>query len=118
MPRFLLLTSILLVLSIYAEAQSFYAIRRERNLIVSAGTGTSTYLGELQNPGDFLDLKPNLNIGVQVFLNRFLSTRAEFTWFQLSGSDANADDDRRERNLSFHSNNLEINATGLVNFFP
>jgi hypothetical protein len=118
MPKVLSVVAILLITSLCAEAQSFYAIRRERNVLVSAGTGTSTYFGELQNPGHYFDFRPNVNVGLQVFLNRFISTRAELSWFRLGGSDANANDDRRERNLSFTSNNVEVAVTGLVNFFP
>jgi len=101
-----------------SHGQSFYSIRRDRNTILSIGTGTSTYLGELQNPGDYFDAKPNLNVGLQYFLSKRISARAEITWFQLSGTDAKANDDRRERNLSFQSNNYELNFAGLVSLFP
>ena len=103
-------------------AQAFYAVRRDHDLIVSVGTGTSTYLGEFQNPGDNLDLKPSINIGAQIFvapkfLENRLSVRSEITWFYLSGDDKKADDDRVERNLNFYSNNWELNAVGLLHVF-
>jgi len=104
-------------------AQSFYAVRHDRDLIASFGTGTSTYFGELQNPKDYIDPKLSLNIGVQLFpiphlLGNRLSARAEVTWFRLQGNDANADDDRVERNLSFSANNVEFNTVGLFHVFP
>ena len=103
-------------------AQAFYAVRRDHDLIVSFGTGTSTYLGEFQNPGDNIDFKPSFNVGIQLFpapkfLNNRLSARAELTYFRLQGTDATADDDRVERNLSFFSNNLELNTVGLFHVF-
>jgi hypothetical protein len=102
-----------------APAQSFYAVRRDRSLIFHVGTGTSTYLGELSNPGDYMDAKPNLNFGLQHFFTSRISARAEITWFQLSGDDAKADESgRKNRNLSFISNNYEISLTGAVNFYP
>ncbi len=113
-----------IVLFLYTEsmAQAFFAVRRDHDLIVSFGTGTSTYLGEFQNPGDNIDFKPSFNVGAQVFpfpkfLDNRLSARTELTWFRLQGSDAKADDDRVERNLSFFSNNVELNTVGLLHAF-
>lgn len=100
-------------------AQSFYSVRNNRTLILSGGTGTSTYFGELQNPGDIIDAKPTLNVGLQYFLTSRFSVRGEVTWFQLAGSDAKADDEgRKPRNLSFQSNNFEISTVGTFAFLP
>ncbi len=101
-----------------ASAQSFYAMRRQRNMIGSFGTGTSSYFGELKNDGDYIDARPSINLGLQVFITHRISVRGEITWFQLAGSDSKADDDRIIRNLSFRSNNYEINVEGLVNLTP
>ena len=108
----------LLVVPELASGQSFFAMRRQRNVIFSVGTGTSSYFGELKNDGDYIDAKPNVNLGLQVFLNRRISARAEITWFQLSGTDTKANSDRVERNLSFKANNYEINFAGLINLTP
>ncbi len=118
-----LLTFIIVVISVTESvSQAFYTLRRDHDLIASVGTGTSTYLGEFQNPGDILDPYPNINIGIQLFpFTRFLqnrfSARSEITWFKVKGTDATADDDRVERNLSFVSNNWELNAVGLLHLF-
>lgn len=103
-----------------ASAQSFFAMRRSRSLIFTAGTGTSTYLGELANDGDYLQAKPNLNVGLQLYVTQRIAIRSEITWFQLSGSDSKAtiESARQPRNLSFSSNNYEINVTGIINFTP
>ncbi len=83
------------------------------------GTGTSTYFGELSNPNDYFDAKPNLNIGLQYFVAPRLSVRGEVNWFQLSGSDAKAGSESRSpRNLSFQSNNFEIAVTGAFSLYP
>jgi len=117
--------SVVFALFLFTEgvAQSFYAVRRDRDLIASFGGGTSTYFGELKNPKDYIDPRPSFNIGVQMFpiphiLGNRVSTRAELTWFRLKGNDAIADDDRVERNLSFFSNNVELNAAGMLHAFP
>lgn len=110
---------LIILFASYADAQSFYSIRRERSIIAVGGIGTSTYFGELANPGDYIDAKPTVNVGLQYYLNNRFALRGEITWYQLKGSDSQADDNSRlRRNLSFVSNNFELNATGIVNFFP
>jgi hypothetical protein len=119
MKRIYLLTLVLVSLTILAEAQSFYSVRRNRSLIFSAGTGTATYFGELKNDGDIIDAKPNLNVGLQYFVSPRVALRGEVSWFQLTGTDAEADGGGRQfRNLSFVSNNYEIGLTGAFNLFP
>lgn len=106
-----------LVIAELANAQSFYAVRHQRSLILVAGTGTSTYFGELANNGDYIDAKLNVDVGLQYFFSNHISARAEMTWFSLKGSDAIAGDlGRVPRNLSFNSNNYEISLTGAYNF--
>ncbi|HRG11038.1 MAG TPA: DUF6089 family protein, partial [Cyclobacteriaceae bacterium] len=101
-----------------AMAQSFYAIRKNRSLILVAGTGTSTYFGELANPGDYFDAKLNISAGLQYYLTPQISLRSEVNWFTLQGSDADSDDsERKQRNLSFRSRNVEFNVTGIINLF-
>jgi len=120
MLKILSVLSVLLVVSFYAEGQSFYAARRERSLIVVGGIGTSSYLGDLKNDKDYLDAKPTVNIGLQYYLGNRFSVRAEATWFQLKGDDSKAplESGRLNRNLSFESNNFEFNATGHVSLLP
>ena len=114
---------ILLVISLLATewvaAQSFYARKRDRKFIASVGTGVTSYFGELNNPGDFLDTKLNLNFGLQYKIGYRFGVRAEITWYQLSGTDEEADDPgRTTRNLSFVSNNYEVNVSGIAKLFP
>ncbi|MFZ6013999.1 MAG: DUF6089 family protein [Bacteroidota bacterium] len=118
MGKLHILTWLLLISSV-AYSQSFYAIRRDRSLMVTGGIGTSTYFGELKNPGDYIDAKPNVSAGLQAFFTDRISARAELTWFQLKGSDDIADDPTRvRRNLSFSSSNFELAVTGAINLYP
>jgi hypothetical protein len=118
MRKLLVLISVVLLAEV-SFAQSFYAVQKNRAVILVVGTGTSTYFGELANPGDYLDAKPNINAGLQLYLTPRISARAELTWFTLEGSDAEADESSRvSRNLSFKSNNLELGFTGAFNLFP
>jgi hypothetical protein len=109
----------LVLITELVSAQSFYAIRRERSLILVGGVGTSTYFGELANEGDYIDAKPTVNVGLQYYFTNRISVRSELTWFQLSGDDAKAEDNGRvSRNLSFISNNFEFNAVGIIQLGP
>jgi hypothetical protein len=118
MIRILSVVTFLMVLTHFASAQSFYAARRDRSLLITGGAGTSTYFGELTNQGDYIDAKPTLNVGLQYYLTDRISTRAEITWFTLEGDDAKATGGGREfRNLSFKSNNYEVNLSGTFNLF-
>ena len=101
------------------NAQSFYNFRNSRDLIGSVGTGVTSYYGDLNNPGDIIDTRLNLNVGLQYFFTDRISGRVELTWFQLTGDDAESDDPGRTvRNLSFVSNNFELNAVGIIHAFP
>ncbi|MEJ7647327.1 MAG: DUF6089 family protein [Chryseolinea sp.] len=108
----------ILGIPIAGNSQSFFALRRDRNFMVSLGSGTANYYGEMVNPGEFGTLKPNIAMGAEMYLTSRISARAELTWFQLSGNDAKADDDRVERNLSFRANALELSLLGAYNLSP
>lgn len=117
--RFLPIAVLFLVLvTELSFGQSFYAIRRERSLIATVGTGTANYFGELVNPKSLGKVRPNLVVGAEYYFTDRISTRAELSWFMLAGSDADANDDRKERNLSFFSHNFELSTTGTISLFP
>ncbi len=110
--------AVMLGTPIAGYSQSFFSLRRDRNFMVSLGSGTANYYGEMVNPGEFGTLKPNIAMGAEMYLTSRVSARAELTWFQLSGNDAKADDDRVERNLSFRTNAIELSLLGAVNLSP
>ena len=108
--------SIVIILPFLADAQSFYAIRRPRNLAISGGSGTALYKGELVNPKELGKIRYNFVVGAEYLLTSRFTVKADLTWFNIAGSDVDADDDRVERNLSFTSNNQELNVSGVVYF--
>src|SRR5579871_4553310 len=61
----------------FTNAQSFFAIRRQRSWMLTGGTGTSTYYGALSNPGVVLKPQPNVNIGLQTYLTPRILIRTE-----------------------------------------
>jgi hypothetical protein len=116
MARKVLLVALFsLCVSYLADAQSFYNIRRPRDLMLNFGSGIAYYKGDLINPGEIMFIKPNITIGAEYYFNPRMSVRPQLTWFQTEGNDAKADDDRDERHLSFKSGNIEFAITGTLN---
>jgi hypothetical protein len=101
-----------------AEAQSFYAIRKERSLIATIGTGTANYFGEMVNPQEFGKTRYSIVVGSEYYFTNRISGRADLIYFRIAGDDALADDDRVERNLSFFSGNVELSTVGTISLFP
>lgn len=119
MKRLIILGFVLVSAVEFASAQSFYSVRRDRNLILLVGANTSTYYGDLKDNSDILDVKPSLTLGAQYFISKRIGVRGEFSWVTLSGSDANSKDEGKiQRNLSFKSGNYEFNVSGVVNLIP
>lgn len=116
--KFTLFTLLLTVALCEAQAQSFYSYRRDRDFIVSVGSGTTNYFGEMVNPGTWGKTRPNIILGAEYHLSNRVALRGELSWFQISGNDADADDDRKKRNLNFTSNNYEIDVAGAVYLLP
>jgi hypothetical protein len=115
----------LILLADLADAQSFYSARRERSLMIVGGIGSSTYYGDLRDPGDFIKAKPALSVGLRRYffngnpLLKRVSFGSEVTWFMLQGDDAKSDDESRiPRNLSFSSSTIEWNAAAYFDLFP
>jgi hypothetical protein len=116
--KFTLFVVLITVVFLEANAQSFYSYRRDRDFLVSLGSGTTNYFGEMVNPGSWGTTRPNVIIGAEYHLSNRVALRGEFSWFQISGNDADANDDRTERNLNFTSNNFELNVAGAVYLLP
>jgi len=101
----------------FVDAQSFYRRRRNRDFVVSFGTGTASYFGELNNPKDRFDTKLNIEFGLEYKFHPRISPKVMLTIFQLEGTDTEADDpSRQRRNLRFRSTNIELSAVGLIQF--
>lgn len=111
----LILTGILFCTEIVL-GQGFYNKNRNRNLVLSVGTGTTHYYGDLAKNGDHSNIRPNLAIGARYNFYRWLSASTEFTWFMLAGDDK-SDPTKEKRNLSFHSHNFELSAVMMISLF-
>ena len=111
----LILTGFLLSAEI-AFSQGFYSKTRNRNLILSVGTGTTHYYGDLAKPGDNSNINFDLAFGARYNFYRWFSAGTELTWFMLVGND-NTDPEKAIRNLSFKSHNFELNAVIHVSLF-
>ena len=116
MKKSLLILSVLLLCSELIFGQGFYNKNRNRNFIVSAGTGTTHYYGDLAKPGDHSNIKPNLALGARYNFYRWFSAGAELTWFMLAGDDK-TDPGKEIRNLSFQSHNFELSTVIHVSLF-
>ena len=97
-------------------SQGFYYNSRNRDLILSAGTGTTHYYGDLAKPGDHTNIKPNFAIGARYNFYRWFSAGTELTWFMLTGNDK-TDPVKETRNLSFQSHNFELSGVVHVSLF-
>jgi len=118
MRRSIILLGVLLLTGTTSFAQSFYAIRKERTVIASVGLGTANYFGELTNPGSLGAVKYGLSLGLEKYFTNRVSGRADVNWYRISGDDAKANSDRVLRNLSFVSNNVEMNGTVAIDLLP
>ena len=110
---------LLLALALDLTAQSFYNRRIDRRWIVSAGTGTAKYFGDLANSGEiFQSTRYNLAAGLEYRFTSRVSARGTLTYFRIHGDDKDASSEGRQvRNLSFVGNNIELSAVGVVQLF-
>jgi hypothetical protein len=116
MKKSILIIVGLLVSSELVFSQGFYNKNRNRNFIISAGTGTTHYYGDLAKDGDHSNISPNLALGARYNFYRWFSAGADVTWFMLAGDDK-TDPGKEIRNLSFQSHNFEINGVLHVSLF-
>jgi hypothetical protein len=116
-----ILFAILLIPFIKVSAQNFLSWQyNDRYFSLTAGTGHTLYLGELNNKKGFQQGLSNLNLGVECRLLTRWAARAEFVYYNISGSDTYAEDSsfNKQRNLSFRSNNFEGQLGALYYFKP
>jgi len=116
MKKLILILTGLLFCAEIVFSQGFYNKNRNRNFILSAGTGTTHYYGDLAKPGDHTNIKPNFALGARYNFYRWFSAGAELTWFMLTGND-NTDPVKVTRNLSFQSHNFELSTVIHVSLF-
>ena len=111
----IVLSFVLCLVIFQVSGQSFYKRSYTTQLVLSAGTGTASYSGDLIDDGKY-NFRPSLSAGVRYsFYDRF-SVGGDITYFRLAGVDANYPTKAR-RNLSFKSNNVELNGTLRIALF-
>ena len=116
MKRSLSALLLILLISASAEAQDFLSWRyNDRYFSIQAGSGTTTYFGDLKHNNNINKSISNLSIGVEARLLSKISARVQATHYQLKGGDYQAEDSTyaRQRNLSFYSKNWEVNLGGV-----
>lgn len=109
-PFFFGLLSLFLIVPYNLEAQSFYRYHKAGQLNIYGGIGISKYFGELADEKKLGDVNPHVTIGLTIPLKSRWSLRPEFTYYTISAADSDLPkyDSRKNRNLSFKSNNLEL----------
>lgn len=116
MKKTILLLAGLIICSQIVFSQGFYNRNQNRNLLLTVGTGTTHYYGDLAKSGDNSNIKPNLGVGARYNFHRWFSVGAEVTWFMLKGND-DTDPVKQTRNLSFQSHNFEVSALFYYSLF-
>jgi hypothetical protein len=109
------LSVVLCVAFINSFGQSFYKRSYTSQLVLTAGTGTASYFGDLIDDGTF-NFRPSLSAGVRYSIYDRFSVGGDITYFRLAGKDANSVE-KSVRNLSFKSNNVELNGTIRIALF-
>ncbi len=97
------------------DAQSFYQ-RRYKTLVLTAGTGTAHYFGDLVDDWYFT-IDGNFTAGARYNLYDRITVGGDLTWFRLSAQDIKSEV-KAPRNLSFFSNNYEFSGRAEVSLYP
>ncbi len=108
---------LVLLISFHLEAQNFFSWQySDRYYSLSAGTGMSTYFGELNDENTLRQKLSNLSLGLEARLLSRVGARAEVIYYTLQEDDQNAPDSSfaRQRNLNFRSRNVEANLQAIL----
>ena len=117
--RILILLVLLVIVSEWVHAQTFYSRSRNRMWSLMGGMGIGSYYGDLNNPGDIIDFTPDATIGLAYRFNNRISAAFNVGWFMLRGDDKEATGGGREkRNLSFTSHNFEASIIAILDAYP
>jgi outer membrane protein OmpA-like peptidoglycan-associated protein/opacity protein-like surface antigen len=88
------------------------------NLSISAGAGTSNYLGDLMKYNvHYKQTSFSFSAGIVYEMLPQFNARIDFGYQRLQGSDAKEGGAHRSRNLSFQSNNFDLSAALEFEFF-
>ena len=117
MLRKLLLAISALLLVNYVYAQSYYNSRYMQKFVVQIGSGTTSYFGDVVD--DYvLTFNGNFNAGMLWRFHNRVALDANIGWFRMAAKDADSEDGKALRGLSFFSNNYEVSGVVQVMLFP
>ena len=104
---------LLLLINYETHSQSFFYYHKPPQVQITISTGITKYFGELSIAKKLGDVNPYFGMGVEIPVKTRWWIRPEIVYYRLSAADSDlpSGDSRRERNLSFRSNNLELSAT-------
>lgn len=111
----------LFILTLCSYGQNFLSWQfSDRYFSVSAGTGTASYFGELNYNGKINNKFSLATVGLEARLLSHVGARIEGHWMKISGDDKNAPSGtfEKQRNLSFASNNFQMQLTGIYYIKP
>ena len=105
--------ALVIAMGFYHESlpgQSFYRYQKDGQLQITGGIGITKYFGELSNEKQLGDLNPHVSLGLHLPLQGRWAFRPEISYYRISAADADLpdEDSRKNRNLSFRSDNLEL----------
>lgn len=115
MKRYLLLL-LFLTGTLSLAAQNFLSWQySDRYFSATIGTGNNIYFGELNSANRIQQDLSHLSLGLEARLWSKVSARAEFAYYHIRGNDKFAADSsfKKQRNLSFKSNNVEGSLQGV-----
>jgi hypothetical protein len=94
-------------------------LNRHGTFALTAGVGVSSYFGDLKGHKTDLWVKPSSQLGFQYKVNNHFLLRTEVMWYRIAGADSLNDEKSSiySRNLSFRSDNLELNLVALFHWF-
>lgn len=100
-------------------SSSYKQMNRHGALSLSGGLGMSSYFGDLKGRQTDIWAKPSTQLGVQYRVNNHFHIRTETIWYRIAGADSLNDKESSiySRNLSFRSDNIELNIQVLYQLF-
>jgi hypothetical protein len=115
MLKRLLLTIIVALLISNVYSQSFYNARYTQKYIVEAGSGTSSYFGDVVDDYVFT-INGNFTVGMIYKFHKRMALNANLTWFRLAAEDSKSEV-KALRGLSFFSNNYDLSVAFQISLF-
>lgn len=119
---FSIVTCILISSSSFAQLPRHKKMKKKfrptnfiNSINITGQIGLSSYYGDLCDNFDCMRFRPNIQAGIQYRISESIALRSEFSVFRLYGSDEGGVYEKR--NLSFRSDNWELNAVAIYDLY-